>query len=331
VTRRLSGAAALRVALGVSASGLVFGLILRFIAKSGVEPLAALHTSWALGAVVLTTIEIAVVALRWAFFARELGAGLAYETALGAYYVSVFLNQLLPLGVLGDAFRGLWHARRLNADAARGLDGSLVSEPASTARPALDAATALILDRASGQITLLVLVLPVLPLWWAPLRAAAHDSGPAFGPFAVLSALFAALGIAVVFAYFWRSALRNTARARRIFFRPRAVAVHGGWSAFAVLLHVAAFCCAARALGFALPFGVAMRVVPPVLVASMLPSFAFGTGAREASAAALYHLLGLHAAAGAEIALALGLLGFVASWPGLLVLVLARMRARAMR
>jgi uncharacterized membrane protein YbhN (UPF0104 family) len=321
VSRRSPLASALRVALGICASSLVFWLILRFIAKSGVErPLAAFDISWALGAVLLTTVQIAVVALRWAFFSRELGARLAYETALGAYYVSVFLNQLLPLGMVGDAFRGLWHARRLSADAASGRP----------VRPALDAATALILDRASGQITLLVLVLPVLPLWWEPLRAA-RGSESTFGPFAVLSALLAVAILAALFAYFWRSALRHTARARRIFFRPGALAVHGSCSVLAVFLHVAAFCCAARALGFSLPFGVATRVVPLVLVASMLPSFAFGTGAREAAAAGLYHLLGLRAAEGAEIALALGLLGFVASLPGLLMLALARLRAATRR
>ena len=320
MTRRLSGAAALRLALGICASGLVFWLILRFIAKSGVERPLAFDLPWALGAVVLTTLQIGVVALRWAFFSRELGAPLAYEAALGAYYVSVFLNQLLPLGMLGDAFRGLWHARRLGAYAA----------PEPSVRPALDAATALILDRASGHLALLVLVLPVLPLWWEPLRAAAQGSLSTLGPLAVLSTLLAIFVLVALFSYFWRSALRHTARARQIFFRPSALAVHGVCSVLAIFLHVAAFYCAARALGFSLPFGIATRVVPLVLVASMLPSFAFGTGAREAAAAGLYHLLGLRAAEGAEIALALGLLGFVASLPGLLVLALARLRA-AMR
>jgi hypothetical protein len=126
--------------------------------------------------------------------------------------------------------------------------------------------------------------------------------------------------------YFWRSALRHTARARQIFFRPGALVFHGGCSLVALSLHVAAFSCAARALGFPLPFGLAARVVPLVLVASMLPSFALGTGAREASAAVLYHVLGLRSAEGAAIALGLGLLGFAASLPGLLVLVVARLR-----
>ena len=53
--------------------------------------------------------------------------------------------------------------------------------------------------------------------------------------------------------------------------------------------------------------------MPLVLEASALPSFALGAGAREASAALLYRVLGLAPGEGAAVALALGVLGFVAS------------------
>ncbi|HTA90245.1 MAG TPA: lysylphosphatidylglycerol synthase transmembrane domain-containing protein [Polyangiaceae bacterium] len=312
--RRVSGAAALRTALALGASALVFWLILRFIrVGGGTPPLAAFAPSWALCAILLSTLQIAVVALRWSFFCRELGAPLVYRAALGAYYVSIFLNQLLPLGMLGDAFRGLWHARRLASGVSRG-------------RPALDAATALILDRASGQLILLVLVLPILPFWWQPLRAAVRGSAFALDSRVLFGVFLAFAVIASLVWFLGRSGLRYTARARQIFFRPGALLIHGGCSLLALSLHLAAFSCTARALGFSLPFGLAARVVPLVLVASTLPSFALGTGAREAVAAVLYHLLGLRSAEGAAIALGLGLLGFVASLPGLLVLVLARLR-----
>ena len=314
--RRVSRAGALRVVLGFCASALVLWLILRFIARNGGVPaLGAFELSWALGAISLSTLQVAVVAQRWAFFARELGAPLDYPAALGAYYVSVFLNQLLPLGIVGDAARGMWHARRL-------------ATGPTPANAALDAGTALILDRASGQLTLLVLVLPILPLWWQPLRATWREISPKPGLCAALIASLLALTILGLCSYFWRSAMRYIARARGVFFRPRALAVHLAYSVFSVVLLGGAFFCAARSLGFALPLGLALRVVPLVLVASTLPSFAFGTGAREAATAALYHALGLHAAEGAAVALSLGLLGFVATVPALLVLAVTRLRAR---
>jgi glycosyltransferase 2 family protein len=312
----VSRAAALRIAFGALASGLVFGLILRFIARNGGAPsFADLELPWALGAVLLTMLQIALVAGRWAFFSRELGASIDYSAALGAYFVSVFLNQLLPLGILGDALRGVWHARRLRSAAA-------------TVRPAVNAATALILDRASGQLTLLVIVLSILPLWWQPLGDAARGAAFSFDGKVLFLALLAALTVLGLCSYFWRSALRHTARARHIFFGARGLAAHGACSAISVALLVGAFECTARALGFPLHFGLALRVIPLVLAASSLPSFALGTGAREVSAAALYHLLGLRAAEGAAIGLGFGLLGLVASLPGLLVLVLARMRSQ---
>ena len=312
-----------RVALGTCASGLVFWLILRFIARSGEAPTwAALRLPWALAAVFSITLQIAMVALRWAFLARELGAELRYPDALGAYYVSVLLNQLLPLGMLGDALRGVWHARRIAADPAP-------ERPERPERPAFDAATALMLDRASGQFTLLALTLPILPLWWAPVHSIVSNSVSKFGPVALLVGLLAAVALGALLSRFFRATLRHTARARQVFFRPSALAVHTFCSAIAIVLNVVAFACTARALGFALPLGLAARVVPLVLLASSLPSFAFGTGLREAAAAALYRLLGLHAAEGAAIALSLGLLCFAASLPALVLIARAVARRAA--
>jgi uncharacterized membrane protein YbhN (UPF0104 family) len=170
-----------------------------------------------------------------------------------------------------------------------------------------------------------------LPLWWQPLSAALRGSRHELGLATTLGSLL--LGALVVAAawYFRRSALRHAARARRVFLRPGALAVHGAYSAGALFMHIAAYACAARALGLSLPFWVALRVVPLVLVASAVPSFALGTGAREASAAALYHLLGMRAAEGAAVALGLGMLGFIGSLPGLFVLATLRFRARPAR
>ncbi|HEY4106636.1 MAG TPA: lysylphosphatidylglycerol synthase transmembrane domain-containing protein, partial [Polyangiaceae bacterium] len=290
--------ASLRVAWGAGVSVLVFWLILRFIVKNGAAP-TALVPGWALAAILLTMLQIAIVAARWAFFTRQFGAPLDYRSALGAYYVSVFLNQVLPLGMIGDAARGFWHARKLSGNREQ--------------RPALDAATALILDRASGQLVLLAVVLLVLPAWWQPLHAALALNEPANGRrLALVFGLLLAALLGVLF-YWGRSFWRRTARARRAFFQPRALAVHGAYSLASLVLLVAAFGCSSRALGFSFSFALALRVVPLVLAAASLPSFAFGTGSREASAAALYHLLGLRAADGAAIALGLGLSGFAAS------------------
>ena len=309
---RLSLRGAFRLAFGAGASGLVFWLILRFIRDHAQLSARAFSAPWACAAVLVCALQIFVVAYRWAFLASELGAPLEYRSALGAYFVSIFLNLLLPFGILGDALRGVWHSQRLARE--RGSEQAIS-----------DAATALILDRLSGQAVLFALVLAILPLWWRPLAAArVHAASPA------LPASWLACGVLVVVALGWffrRALVRRTARARAVFLRPRAFAMHALCSFCALALHAVGFACAARSLGFSLPFVRALRVVPLVLEASSVPSFALGTGAREAAAAVLYRLLGLDAGEGAAVALGLGVLTFVASLPGAFLLVAARLRA----
>jgi len=300
---------------GTCASIVIFWLIFRFIRDHlGALP-TAVSPPWAGAAVIASALQVSVVAYRWAYLTAELGAPLDYGTALGAYFVSVFLNQLLPLGMLGDALRAIWHSRRIAE--ARGADGA-----------AIDAATALLLDRASGQLVLLLAVLAILPLWWRPLVAALGTLTPARTPLLVL-AVFSACLLAVAVS-FRRVLLRCATRARAAFLRPRALAMHSLCSLVALALHVLAFVCTAYALGFSLPLLRALRIVPLVLEASALPSFVLGAGAREAAAAMLYRLLGLAPAEGAAVALGVGVLGFVASLPGLALLLAARRRARAM-
>ncbi len=310
---RLSRRGALRIALGLGASALVFGLILRFIRAHASFSPSAFSAPWAAAAVVLSGLQIGLVAYRWRAFTAQLGAPLDYRSALGAYFVSVFLNQLLPFGVIGDALRGVWHSRR-------------VARERGSERAVADATIALVLDRLSGQLVLLALVLAILPLWWEPLRATwpvlAGSGQSLLGLAGVL------LGPCALVLWFRRALARRTARARAVFFHARTFAMTSLCSAGALALHAIAFACAARSLGFSLPFVRALRVVPLVLEASALPSFALGAGAREAAAALLYRLLGLASGEGAAVALALGVLGFVASWPGLLLWAVARSSAR---
>ena len=56
-------------------------------------------------AVCLTLATSALSAARWVWVARRLGLDLDLATALPAYYRSIFLNQTLPGGILGDVHR----------------------------------------------------------------------------------------------------------------------------------------------------------------------------------------------------------------------------------
>jgi uncharacterized membrane protein YbhN (UPF0104 family) len=84
-----------------------------------------------------------------------------------------------------------------------------------------------------------------------------------------------------------------------------------------VALHIVTFLCIARAFGFAMSLGLALRVVPPVLLATSLPIFLGGWGVREATMAGLYHAAGLASANGVSISVVYGALSLLVSLPGL--------------
>jgi len=308
---------AIAVALEVSLSLLALGAIVAWFGAAQIgQALSAPRWGWMLAAVAVASLQFPLLAARWCFVARKLCVPLGYRRALGEYYLSTLLNQLLPFGVLGDALRAMRHVRRARIDADQ-----------SPAQVAL----AVALERGSGQLALWLVVLPLLPSWSDEVSgafAASHTSR-----WLLTSCLAAGAGVCFWIAIRrqpWASRLRALATSGvRVLFLPRTFAVHSILSLALVLSHVAVFACAARSLGSSLPLGVALRVVPLVLVASTLPAFFSGWGIREAAAAGLYGLAGLQAPEGAAIALVFGVVGLVASAPGLFLLLSTRASPRA--
>ena len=71
-----------------------------------------LTTAWALAAaVVITSLTTLCCAWRWSLVAGGLGVDVPLRTTVSAYHRSLFLNAMLPGGVLGDVHRGVLHGR----------------------------------------------------------------------------------------------------------------------------------------------------------------------------------------------------------------------------
>ncbi len=272
--------------------------------------LGALRPGFLLLAVAVTSLQFFVLAARWAAFASELGVHVGYRRALGEYYLSSLLNQVLPFGVLGDALRVVRHSERAHAGP---------SSPLSTPRVLLAAA----LDRASGQVVVACAALASAPELTRLLsRAVESPVG------AVSAAIVALLASAMVIVVWFRrrlSAARELARdGVRALFAPSSLARHVPLSCVMLALSGLQFWASARALGFELPLGAAALIVPPVLLAAAVPAFFSGWGVREAAAAGLYHLAGLRPAEGVAVSVVFGLVSLVSSLPGLGVLWAAR-------
>ena len=106
---RRFGPSLLRLAAGVA----VLWFLWRQVGAAPFEDgLRAVTWQAVVAAVTLTALTTVCSAWRWRVVARALGVDIGLPGAVGAYYRSLFLNSVLPGGVLGDVHRAVTHGRR---------------------------------------------------------------------------------------------------------------------------------------------------------------------------------------------------------------------------
>ena len=266
--------------------------------------LAGMRPAWVLLAVAISVAQVVVLAWRWRFTAGRLGVDLPFASAWREYYLSIFLNQVLPGGVLGDVSRA-WRQARAQ---------TRLEEPGGPA------VRAVIFERLSAQAvmtTVAVVSLLALPV--------------TVGAGARLVTLLAGAGavLVVVATVVW---VRRQASAPSLSGRVLADlrSAHLSGPAFAAQLasaiivvgtYLATYVAAARAVGVETPLPVLLPLVAPVLMTMLIPVTVAGWGLRESAAAALWGAVGLTAADGVVVSVAYGLLVLVGSLPGALFLM----------
>lgn len=278
--------------------------------------LSGMRPGWVVVGLALSVVQVVVSAWRWRFTAGRLGIDLRIGAAVREYYLATFLNQALPGGVLGDVGRAWRHAGSVNGGKASSL-GSV---------------HAVILERASGQAVMVGVAVVAAGALLAP-------GGPGIAllprrPLAGVPATVwapALLLLAFVSGWLLRRSLHRFARtptlrrfgadARAALLGP-ALPVQAAVSLAIVASYVAVFVAAARAVGVETSTGALLPLIPPVLVAMLLPVSVAGWGVREGAAAVLWGSVGLAPADGVAISVAYGLLALVSSLPGAGVLAL---------
>lgn len=262
---------------------------------------------WALAAALgIGAVTTVCVAWRWSLIAGGLGVPVRLATATAHCYRAVFLNATLPGGVLGDAHRAVCHGR----DAGSVLRG----------------VRAVVWERAAGQAVLAVIALLVLSTFPSPVRP--------YLPVVAAVAVGGLVAVAVVLRALpgrGPSRLARTLRAARADLRDGLLA-RGNWpgillaSAVAVAGHLATFLVAARTAGATAPVATLLPLILLALLAMVVPANVAGFGPREGVAAWAFGAAGLTAAQGVTTAIVYGALVFVASLPGIAVLVAWRFR-----
>ena len=270
---------------------------------------------WVVLALVISTLQVMLCAWRWQFTAGLIDVPLRFAYALREYYLALLVNQLLPGGVLGDAGRAHRHA----------------SQAHSKGR----AWRAVIIERASGQVAVVVLTLMALllsPLWHAALGGALITV-VGLSAFATLAAVGVSgwllrqrFGLWLARLPHWCQALARDLR--------RGLLRRGVWpqqllsSLVIVLSYGLVMVCAARAIGVALPALQVLALTPVLLLAMLIPFSVAGWGLREGAAAGVWALVGLPPAQGVAVSLAYGVLVLLASLPGIWVALSRRANAQ---
>jgi uncharacterized membrane protein YbhN (UPF0104 family) len=304
---RRFGPLLLRLAAGVT--------VLWFLGRElGAAPfedgLRAVTWPGVVAAVTLTALTTMCSAWRWQVVARALGTDIGLPRATGAYYRSLFLNSVLPGGILGDVHRAVTQGRRAG-DVAQGV-------------------RAVGWERLCGQIVQAVVTAVVLLALPSPVRPALP-----YVLAGIAGVVVCAVLVVSVAARLGRSRPARAARAIATDLR-RGLLVRGVWpqltlaSVLVVVGHTATFVIAARIVGCTAPLGELIALLMVVQIAAAIPLNIGGWGPREGAAAWAFAAAGLGAANGVTVSTLYAVLMLIAVTPGagLLLKDAARRRRR---
>ena len=284
--------------------GLLAGLAWWLDLGTVVSRLAQMRFGWVLLAVAISVVQVAVLAWRWRFTAGCLGVDLSYTAAWREYYLSIFLNQVMPGGVVGDVSRA-WRQARVQT---------------RQREPAGPAVRAVIFERLSAQAVMTAVAL--VSLLALPVIVNRGSRLVLFGAGAVAVLIVIAMVV-------W---MRRQSSAQSLVGQVLADldAAHLSGPVFAAQLvsaaivvgtYLATYLTAARAVGMDTPLPVLLPLVAPVLMSMLIPVTVAGWGLREGAAAVLWGAVGLTAADGVLVSVAYGLLVLIGSLPGALFLM----------
>jgi glycosyltransferase 2 family protein len=285
----------LRILVGI---GILGGLLWQLGTRSFVDGLRVITVGEVLAALGIGLATTVFSALRWCLVARRLGLRLSLPRAVLDYYRALFLNAVLPAGVLGDVQRAVQHGQQ-EGDVGRGV-------------------RAVVLERVAGQAVVIAAGVAVL--------LAVPSLGLPRDIILIVLGVIAVLIVAFIAGKRWS---RGNTGLRRTLDDVRAgLLARNAWpgitllSAAALAGHITLFLVAAQAAGSTASVAQLVPLMVLSLLAMGLPVNIGGWGPREGVAALVFGAAGLGAAQGLTTAVVYGVLALVASLPGAGVLLL---------
>ena len=290
------------------ASGLVGVLLWKLGTGAVLDGLRVIDLRAACAALAIGLITTVLTAWRWCLIARRLGLRLPLWSAVADYYRALFLNAVLPAGVLGDVHRAVRHGRQ-EGDVGRGV-------------------RAVVLERSAGQVVGVALSAAVLAARPTMVPARFRDAVTISGA-AVVGLVLVVSAVAVLAGERWARSGSRWRRAAAISLHDlrRGLLARDAWpgivlsSVLAFAGHLTLFLVAARTAGSDASFARLLPLMVLILLAMGLPLNVGGWGPREGMAALAFGAAGLGAAQGLTVAVVYGVLTLVSSLPGAGVLL----------
>ncbi len=274
--------------------------------RAAMDRLRGAEAGWLVASFLVLNVQTILSAERWRLVARALSVPVGRGEAIQEYYVSQFVNQVMPGGVAGDVSR-----------AVRSRHGANLKR----------AAQAVIIERMAGQIALFAVLVVGLPI---SLLAPGGIRWPLSGLVGGMATAVACVAVIVLgwlllrrygpFARFGDAATRSLA-APDVLYRQIALAIG------IVGCNLAAFMFAIRATGTTLSIEAAVTIIPLILFSMVVPLTVAGWGFREGAAVALFPLAGASGDAALAGSVAFGLLILASALPGSLFLFRSRRKS----
>ena len=246
--------------------------------------------------ILISIIQHFLSAYRWMYISKITNLNISFKNSIQFYYISTFMNNILPGGIIGDIFR-IYHTTENKIEILK--MGKSVQ--------------AVIFERLSGQIMLLAFFIVSLTFYFL-----INNKYEAF-----FYLFFPSLLIFFIFKLFLNKKIKKMLHGKKIghniyvVFSGEVFWKHLILSFFVVCSYVLIYVISAVSLGLDIDY-LAFMVFSPIILFSMtLPISIGGWGIRELTALLLSLLLGLSASASISVSIIYGILNLICSLPGL--------------
>jgi uncharacterized membrane protein YbhN (UPF0104 family) len=240
--------------------------------------------------IILSIFQYLLSAWRWYFIALNTKSRIDYYDAIKFYYISGFLNNILPTGILGDVYRTM---------------NIKVNEEKGNFLKSLQS---VIFERLSGQVSLVFTFIFSLAILFFMNKK--------------YEALFYILIVIIILLLLLKLFFRYNQKSKYIInfkyiFSGRLFYKHFFLSLIIVSTYISTYIICALALELDIDI-VSFFVFAPIVLFSMtLPVSIGGWGVRETTALAIAFLLGLSISASVTVAIVYGLTNLLCSMPGM--------------